>query len=619
MRTRAFQVEPLPNDPNAVLTYDNPSHSWEPYWPQMNADGEGLFAAEVMQLEHVAAFGDSFPSMLAPGAAGQQLATTIILIPCKLLEAAGTDDVLAMQAASYRISTPSVSGQLQFDNLGRPVVIDQPVYQMGADGLSIEIITPYDIATITDVYPAPTWDERVYVDSALRIPEEKVVVAINTLCIAFLVVLAVILVWKRHNPVIKAASVALCVVSLLGGILSLASNYATPLYASTATCAANVWLLTSGFSIMCAALGAKTWRLVSVFGSAKLSVKKISDAKLLGVVGAMLTVDVIINVIWSAASGFPVEVVVRDPLRPAMNYTQCDYDATATGLTYAHIAAKAALMLVGLSLTIRARNLPDAWNEAPYLGASIYNVSLLLVFVVPIVSAQVGGRTTTFIIRTFGVMLMVVSTQSILLIPKFLLMLRNRKNVSLATVAGTVGAGGKTAATQAYQTQANVSAVTPNSPLGAQAPVASHRAGGCSGGGSGGGSNEQVHAVRIHPAPSASPVSPVSLASPTMGAMGKGQGGWAGPSPSPTPQSPAPAAAAEIQALRDQLAQARAEIAELLQQQQQQRHNHSGAATAATSASAEHTESARIQSPASASAGEMDSAPLPGAIAADSV
>jgi hypothetical protein len=53
-----------------------------------------------------------------------------------------------------------------------------------------------------------------------------------------------------------------------------------------------------------------------------------------------------------------------------------------------------------------------------YLGASIYNVSVLICFLVPIVSSQVGSRSTTFQIHAYGVMIIVISTMAILFVPK---------------------------------------------------------------------------------------------------------------------------------------------------------------------------------------------------------
>jgi hypothetical protein len=76
-------------------------------------------------------------------------------------------------------------------------------------------------------------------------------------------------------------------------------------------------------------------------------------------------------------------------------------------------------------LTFKARNVPSQFNETSYMAAAIYNVAVLFMFVVPIVASSLGGRETAYQIRSFGIIVLVVSTLSILFLPKFYLMLNH--------------------------------------------------------------------------------------------------------------------------------------------------------------------------------------------------
>jgi hypothetical protein len=57
-------------------------------------------------------------------------------------------------------------------------------------------------------------------------------------------------------------------------------------------------------------------------------------------------------------------------------------------------------------------------SETPYIGAAIYNVALLFMFIVPIVASGIGGRETTYAIRSFGIMWIILSSSLILFAPK---------------------------------------------------------------------------------------------------------------------------------------------------------------------------------------------------------
>jgi hypothetical protein len=110
-------------------------------------------------------------------------------------------------------------------------------------------------------------------------------------------------------------------------------------------------------------------------------------------------------------------VVVVDALRPMYNYITCDY-STSLGFVYAHVAIKCGLLMFGVALTWLARNTPSQFNESSFIGICIYNVSIVICFIVPILSADLGGRESVYLIRAFVIMFITVTTVLVLYIPK---------------------------------------------------------------------------------------------------------------------------------------------------------------------------------------------------------
>jgi len=179
-------------------------------------------------------------------------------------------------------------------------------------------------------------------------------------------------------------------------------------------------LLTIGFTLIFSCLFIKTARIWKIFfGSKKLTVVKMKDSDLLMTVAAFLCIDIIINAVWGGWEGMNSKLVVPDPIRPAQSYYTCDYNHTALDFVYTHLAVKCGLLLFGIGLTWAVRNTPSQFNESTYIGLGIYNVSLIICFVVPILASNAAGR-DSYLIRAFAIIFVACSTISLLYVPKLL-------------------------------------------------------------------------------------------------------------------------------------------------------------------------------------------------------
>jgi hypothetical protein len=345
-----------------------------------------------------------------------------LIYACKLVYLAGSDDAKLMQLASVSLSAPSAFGLAQFDNYGLPADSSHYVQQNAQNGKKLHLITPLDVG-VPDVYPMPTWSERIRpTDQGGAVfqgmPMEKAIMAVTTVAIVYLLALmAGVIIWRNH-PVMKAATPPLCVLVILGGAVCIASNYGTSLYALPSGCAASAWLLTCGATLCYGSIVLKTHRIYRIFNSAKLSVVKISNRDLYVMIAVALGVDVVLNSIWSGV-GFDTEYITIDPYRPSRDYVECAYDSRALVLVFIQLAYKLMLLVACLVLTILTRSVPSAFNEALLLGGATYNSFVLLAFVLPLVAAQVGSREVTHAIRSFGILVIITSTVSILFLPKF--------------------------------------------------------------------------------------------------------------------------------------------------------------------------------------------------------
>lgn len=340
----------------------------------------------------------------------------------KLIEISGTLEVPSILNSAKSLSTPGVYHQVQFDQYGRTARVNEMLVQITDVDLTTGkrplLISPYNIGS-TPVFPLPTWPERVFDPRFYSEASEKIVIAVNSVLIVLCLLLVGVVLANWRTPVIRAATPSFCLLIILGGIMMLISNYFSTLVVNGSHCSAYVWFLTIGFTIIFSALFIKTFRVWKIFHGSKLQVLKMKDSELLMYVGAFVLMDIIINAAWTGAIGMDTRLVVVDVNRPSKNYLTCDYDQ-ADGAIYTHVALKGLMLLAGVVLTWNVRNVPSSFNESVSIGVAIYNCSFVVCFIIPIISAELGGRETTFLIRAFAIMFVVTSTLCLLYIPKMM-------------------------------------------------------------------------------------------------------------------------------------------------------------------------------------------------------
>jgi hypothetical protein len=232
-------------------------------------------------------------------------------------------------------------------------------------------------------------------------------------------------------------------VTIAGAILMLSSTFFASLVASDAHCAAQVWLLSFGFTLTYAPCFIKTFRIWRIFGTRSLRVVKMKDKEMLLAIAAFVAIDCVINAVWMGTAGMMAKEVVVDPIRPKYNHLDCDYsDTAALGAVYAHVALKGGMLIVGALLAVAVRAVPSAFNESVSLGVAIYNSTICLCFVLPVLAVGLGGRDTTYLLRSGAVMFIAMTTVGILYVPKLMLIRRqNRVHAAARRKARLAGGG----------------------------------------------------------------------------------------------------------------------------------------------------------------------------------
>lgn len=318
------------------------------------------------------------------------------------------------------LSQVSHAGTLQFDQWGRLIPIVFTFLQFG-DNQALNLLTPVP-GGVDPTVPIPTWAERSYSSDGQADEwdtSEWVVFAITTVANLYAVGLLAGTIYYRKNGVILAATPVFCAFTLIGAITLMSSNYVWMLHENAATCSSKIWLLQLGFTLLFSSMLIKTLRIWAIFKIQKLQVVRISTTFLVAWLGAVLGFDTIYTLVWTLVDPYKPYIVAIDPLRPLYNYTTCRNGDSANNWVIAALIIKFALMGISAWAAFAVRKVPSEFQESTFIGASIWNVTFLMVIGVSVVITS-SDRSFSFWVRSLGIVLMCISTISFVFVPKFI-------------------------------------------------------------------------------------------------------------------------------------------------------------------------------------------------------
>jgi cytochrome bd-type quinol oxidase subunit 2 len=249
--------------------------------------------------------------------AGMYIAQAAIVVA----NSAKPADVLA---AVSLLNIPSFKGRLQVDS-NRMVNWGGSLYtQLAKDGV-IEVIYPSSSITADLIYPAPTYQERIYAHVPFENMCEKLVVALA-------VVLSVYVVWGVARPIvihrddedIRVVNWQLSLASLLGVVLSNMSVLTWTVHNTQAQCHGRLWAWAYGFTLMVSPLLGVFARIHWISSNNKMQprVQTWWRSPIAQVV-CQLALCTVILIAWTVKAPFTLTPIVTDVLRPSTNVNEC--------------------------------------------------------------------------------------------------------------------------------------------------------------------------------------------------------------------------------------------------------------------------------------------------------
>jgi hypothetical protein len=282
----------------------------------------------------------------------------------------------------------------------------------------------------------------VYEVFLLQAPSDAIrgiIMALSILCIIFVLACAAGVIIFRKTKTMTASSPIFLLVICSGALMLAITPFFTLAYAEgflgNNVCMTWVWFLGLGYTLFFTPIVVKTWRVHRIFNNRVLSrVITIKDKELMIYVAGGVVGELAILIAWTIYSP---ERLLTQPVPGTVDQV-LQLCTTDNGRDQPLIIAQAVFFAVqaaiGCVFAFLTRNIKyGAFKESMEILFAVYNLTFLSVILVPLHSALTYNAIPSTIIRSFGVIFLVVVSMAALFGMKFYRILTKTEKMSTSS------------------------------------------------------------------------------------------------------------------------------------------------------------------------------------------
>ncbi|KAF9148954.1 hypothetical protein BG015_009276, partial [Linnemannia schmuckeri] len=205
-------------------------------------------------------------------------------------------------------------------------------------------------------------------------PLAIVLVSIAALMTLVCIIMIGIVLWKRHNPVIKASSPCFCILELIGIIMLCAS---VPMKMGTTTgpiCYTNALTFMGGINLILSAIVVKNYRVYRIFSNVYSNKIVMKDTVLLKHAGVLFLTTMSATLIYLAVARPRVVYFPIDPSSTAYICLPTNGDNIPGSIQMVMAIPTAFVLGFAWFLAYKTRGVSANWNEAKAISYVVYNL-----------------------------------------------------------------------------------------------------------------------------------------------------------------------------------------------------------------------------------------------------
>ncbi|KAJ3199869.1 hypothetical protein HDU67_002456, partial [Dinochytrium kinnereticum] len=224
----------------------------------------------------------------------------------------------------------------------------------------------------------------------------------------------VILSYRQHK-ILSAASPLFLLMMVVGTCVGHAAIFAYTGPPSTFKCGIQPWLVVGGYSLVMAAMVARTWRIYKVFRNT-YSMTRISNIDLLKTCSHLIALNVFLLSLWIFFTPpIPTITVLKES-----QFWVCQNRNPGTGWILMGLLFfyNTGLLGVAVFLTAKTFRVEGIFNESKYVGYAVYTMVLVNVILIPLSTITAVGATFQYIFRCLAIELSALAITCNMFLPK---------------------------------------------------------------------------------------------------------------------------------------------------------------------------------------------------------
>jgi len=239
-----------------------------------------------------------------------------------------------------------------------------------------------------------------------------------SLSFAVTVAFMVLILMNCSKPPIRATAPTFSVVMCIGALIGTTGIIVDAESSSSVTCNTSLWLHLLGYSVLFASLFVKTHRIHYVFNSKNLKNRMdYTDGKVALYILIIVCIEVCLLLIFNLISPLSAQPIVQEErFQVALLCSSAGNGAFSAVL----ICFNVLLMLWGVYLAVRTRQVESNYNESRWIGFAIYNCAFSCVIILIMMFIVVDNEpSVAYSIKAWLVAYLSISTQALLFCPRF--------------------------------------------------------------------------------------------------------------------------------------------------------------------------------------------------------
>ncbi|KAK5580103.1 hypothetical protein RB653_000116 [Dictyostelium firmibasis] len=244
--------------------------------------------------------------------------------------------------------------------------------------------------------------------------------AVSSFFILLVLTMMFLVVKYRENPSIRSASPIFLNFILFGAIIIYIGIILWSSTISSASCNAQFWLVTIGFTTLIGSLVVKNFRIWLIFDNPELKLVTITNLQLVPWVGVCLVINIMLMSILSSVGNLTmIDAQGIDSLGKYEFIKVCKMNSSGASTLYTILAYFAALLLIGVFVSWKIRIVDILeFNESKAIANTLYAISFCLFVIVPLMISPQDKQSEKIILCIAGLFI-VTAAVMIIFIPKF--------------------------------------------------------------------------------------------------------------------------------------------------------------------------------------------------------